>query len=190
MNRDDVIGHLQIMHTWATFALENDRDFFNAGHMKSIAEWTSDAIALLKDQEGTSDKERKKELVEKMSKRHEDKTPEKAKEDLGEVTLENSLEKLMALVQDVKNLEAEINDLFGVDLIVNMISSGARCEIITIRGIEEVEKALVRKSKLEPLERLYRTIDLKNEIRFVQYAVDKSKTFVKAWEEPPEFVLE
>ena len=51
MNRDDVINHLQIMHTWATFALQNDIYFFNEAHMKSIAEWTMDAIALLEKQE-------------------------------------------------------------------------------------------------------------------------------------------
>ena len=51
MNRDDVISHLQIMHTWATFALQNDIYFFNEAHMKSIAEWTMDAIDLLKKRE-------------------------------------------------------------------------------------------------------------------------------------------
>ena len=51
MNRDDVISHLQIMHTWAEFALEKDQNFFNDSHMKSIAEWTMETIAVLKEQE-------------------------------------------------------------------------------------------------------------------------------------------
>lgn len=51
MNRDNVISHLQIMHTWAEFALEKDQNFFNDSHMKSIAEWTMETIAVLKEQE-------------------------------------------------------------------------------------------------------------------------------------------
>ena len=51
MDRNDVISHLQIMHTWASFAREKDQNFFNDGHFRSIEEWTEDAIALLKEQE-------------------------------------------------------------------------------------------------------------------------------------------
>ena len=51
MNMDDIISHLQIMHTWAKFALEKDQNFFNDSHMKSIAKWTVETIAVLKGQE-------------------------------------------------------------------------------------------------------------------------------------------
>lgn len=51
MNRVDVIGHLQIIHTWATFALEKDKNFFTDAHMKSIAEWTENAITMLEEHE-------------------------------------------------------------------------------------------------------------------------------------------
>lgn len=52
MNRDEVISHLQIIHVWASFALEHDLNFFNEKHLKSIAEWTDDALELLKEQDG------------------------------------------------------------------------------------------------------------------------------------------
>jgi hypothetical protein len=51
MNRDDVISHLKIMHTWASFALEHDKYFFNEKHMEDIAKWTLETIDLLKEQE-------------------------------------------------------------------------------------------------------------------------------------------
>ena len=51
MSREDVLTHLRIMHTWATFALEKKQNFFNDSHMKSIAEWTMETIAVLKEQE-------------------------------------------------------------------------------------------------------------------------------------------
>ena len=47
-DRDEIISHLQIMHVWAAFALENDLYFFNEKHMKSIAEWTEEAIEQMK----------------------------------------------------------------------------------------------------------------------------------------------
>ena len=51
MSREDVLTHLRIMHTWATFALEKKQNFFTSNHMKNIAQWTEDALALLKEQE-------------------------------------------------------------------------------------------------------------------------------------------
>jgi hypothetical protein len=50
-DRETVITHLQIIHTWAEFARERDLQFFTAKHLESIAEWTDDAISLLKEQE-------------------------------------------------------------------------------------------------------------------------------------------
>ena len=47
-DRENVISHLQIMHTWAEFALEKDQNFFNEAHMKEIVEWTTDALELMK----------------------------------------------------------------------------------------------------------------------------------------------
>ena len=51
IDRESVVNHLQIMHTWAAFALEKDKNFFDEAHMKDIAEWTMEALALLKEQE-------------------------------------------------------------------------------------------------------------------------------------------
>ena len=51
MDRETVITHLQIIHTWAEFARERDLQFFTAKHLEDIAQWADDAIALLKEQE-------------------------------------------------------------------------------------------------------------------------------------------
>lgn len=53
MDRETVITHLQIIHTWAEFALERDLQFFTPKHLEKIAQWTDDALKLLKEQEET-----------------------------------------------------------------------------------------------------------------------------------------
>lgn len=50
-DRKEVISHLQIMHTWADFALKKGLNFFADKHLKDIAEWTTGALELLKEQE-------------------------------------------------------------------------------------------------------------------------------------------
>lgn len=47
-DRKEVISHLQIMHTWAEFALEKGVELFDAKHLESIVEWTEEALDLLK----------------------------------------------------------------------------------------------------------------------------------------------
>ena len=47
----EIISHLQIINTWASFALERDINFFNEAHLKKMTEWTEDAIDLLKQNE-------------------------------------------------------------------------------------------------------------------------------------------
>lgn len=51
MNRETVITHLQIIHTWAEFARENNLQFFTAKHLEDIAQWADDALSLLKEHE-------------------------------------------------------------------------------------------------------------------------------------------
>jgi len=51
MDRETVITHLQIIHTWAEFARERDLQFFTAKHLEDIAQWADDALVLLKEQE-------------------------------------------------------------------------------------------------------------------------------------------
>jgi hypothetical protein len=53
MDRETVITHLQIIHTWAEFARERDLQFFTAKHLEDIAQWADDALNLLKEQEQT-----------------------------------------------------------------------------------------------------------------------------------------
>ena len=50
---EKVITHLMIIHTWAEFASERDLQFFTAKHLEDIAQWTDDALTLLKAQEET-----------------------------------------------------------------------------------------------------------------------------------------
>ena len=51
MDRESVITHLQIIHTWAEFARERDLQYFTAKHLEDIAQWADDAIAMLKKQQ-------------------------------------------------------------------------------------------------------------------------------------------
>ena len=51
VDREIVITHLQIIHTWAEFARERDLQFFTAKHLEDMAQWSDDAISLLKEQE-------------------------------------------------------------------------------------------------------------------------------------------
>ena len=53
MDKETVITHLQIIHTWAEFARERDLQFFTAKHLKDIAQWADDALNLLKEQEAS-----------------------------------------------------------------------------------------------------------------------------------------
>ena len=46
-DRNEVISHLQIIRTWADFALEYDALFFNKKHFESITKWVDDALELL-----------------------------------------------------------------------------------------------------------------------------------------------
>jgi hypothetical protein len=50
-DRESVINHLKIIHTWAEFARERDLQFFTAKHLEDIAQWSVDALNLLKEQE-------------------------------------------------------------------------------------------------------------------------------------------
>ena len=51
MDRETVITHLQIIHTWALFARERNLNFFTARHLEDIAKWADNAIDLLKEQD-------------------------------------------------------------------------------------------------------------------------------------------
>ena len=51
MDRETVITHLQIIYTWAEFARERDLQFFTAKHLEHIAQWSADALAMLKEQQ-------------------------------------------------------------------------------------------------------------------------------------------
>jgi len=48
-DKETVITHLQIIHTWAEFARERDLNFFTKKHLEDIAQWADDTIELLQD---------------------------------------------------------------------------------------------------------------------------------------------
>ena len=50
-DKENVVTHLQIIHVWAEFARERDLQFFTPKHLEDIAQWSDDALALLKEQE-------------------------------------------------------------------------------------------------------------------------------------------
>ena len=50
-DRETVITHLMIIHTWASFARERDLQFFTPKHLEDITQWVDDALKLLKEQE-------------------------------------------------------------------------------------------------------------------------------------------
>ena len=50
-DKELVITHLQIIHTWAEFARERDLQFFTKKHLEDIAQWSEDAIVMLKELE-------------------------------------------------------------------------------------------------------------------------------------------
>ena len=49
-DKELVITHLQIIHTWASYAHERNLQFFTRKHLEDIAKWSGDALALLKEQ--------------------------------------------------------------------------------------------------------------------------------------------
>ena len=51
VEKELVITHLQIIHTWASYAHERNLQFFTRKHLEDIAQWSDDAINLLKEQE-------------------------------------------------------------------------------------------------------------------------------------------
>ena len=44
-----VMSHLQIIHTWASFARERDLQFFTTKHLEDMEQWTGDALAMLNE---------------------------------------------------------------------------------------------------------------------------------------------
>ena len=50
-DRETVITHLMIIHTWASFARERDLQFFTETPLEHITQWVDDALKLLKEQE-------------------------------------------------------------------------------------------------------------------------------------------
>ena len=102
-------------------------------------------------------------------------------------TLETDLKELMRLVRKINALEKDINEKYGVRMIAGYIPGligEATGEITVRRGIEEIEKALGKEAKIEPYFQNIKKLRVYG-VEFLQYADDKTKTFVKAFGTPP-----
>jgi len=102
-------------------------------------------------------------------------------------TLQSALKELMQLVRKINALEKDINDKYGVRMIAGYIPGmigDATGEVTVRRGMEEIEKALGKEAKIEPYFPNIKKLRVYG-IEFRQYADDKTKTFVKAFGEPP-----
>lgn len=102
-------------------------------------------------------------------------------------SLEEALKELMSHIRAINQLETDINEAFGIKLISGFIP-GARGdtsgEVSVRRGMEEIEKALGKEAKEH-----FGFAHIKSlrhyGVEFIQYADDKTKTFVKAFGKPP-----
>ena len=47
--REDIITHLQVIHTWASFAVEKGLSFDSLAEIGNIAKWTEEALEVLKE---------------------------------------------------------------------------------------------------------------------------------------------
>ena len=102
-------------------------------------------------------------------------------------SLETSLKELMQLVRKINALEHEIDEKYGVRMVAGHIPGlidNASGEITVRRGMEEIEKALGKEAKIEPYFPNIKKLRVYG-VEFRQYADDKTKTFVKAFGEPP-----
>lgn len=102
-------------------------------------------------------------------------------------TLEEALKQVMHHIRMINGLENMINEKWGVTLVAGFIPSfvgDAKGEINVRRGMEEIEKALGKESKLSQYSRYTRELRYCG-IQFTQYADDRTKTFVKAGCQPP-----
>ena len=102
-------------------------------------------------------------------------------------SLESALKELMQLVRKINALEKDINEKYGVRMIAGYIPGmigDATGEVTVRRGIEEIEKALGKEAKIEPYFTNIKKLRVYGVV-FRQYADDKTKTFVKAFREPP-----
>ena len=66
-DREKVIGHLQIINIWAELARERHLQFFTPKHLNDIAQWSDDAIAMLKEQELVRCKDCRKNMLCKLT---------------------------------------------------------------------------------------------------------------------------
>lgn len=102
-------------------------------------------------------------------------------------TLEEALKDLMRHVRAINELEHLIDEKWGVRMVAGYIPGIVdknSAEVTVRRGIEEIEKALGKESKEDHYFRHVKELRHYG-VTFIQYADDRTKTFVKAGCHPP-----
>lgn len=102
-------------------------------------------------------------------------------------TLEEALKDLMRHVRDINKLEHLIDEKWGVRMIAGTIPAiidKTSADITVRRGIEEIEKVLGKEAKDDHYFRHVKELRYYG-VTFIQYADDRTKTFVKAGCQPP-----
>lgn len=102
------------------------------------------------------------------------------------ITLEENLKELMRNIRRISNLEAEIDEKFGVRLRASFIyppGSGSTADVHVVRGLEAIEETLGKEAK-QGYSRYVRELRYYG-IEFRQHADDRTKVFVKAGCNPP-----
>ena len=104
-------------------------------------------------------------------------------------TLRDMLAELMGMIRKIGRLQDEIDELYGVEMVPGIPKASEwGADIVLRRGMEEVEKALGVESVIAPYTNFLRELRYQD-IRFAQYADDKTKVLTKAGKEPPKVVL-
>ena len=106
-------------------------------------------------------------------------------------TLEEALKAIMTHVREISNLEQEIDEKWGVTIrLSDVYPPGYSCtgRVIVRRGIEAVENALGAEAKTSGFYHDMRELRHYG-IEFTQYADEKTKTFVKAFKQPPKVMI-
>ena len=107
-------------------------------------------------------------------------------------SLEQALKAMMAHVRCINELEKEINERWGVRLVsgnIPALTSDVQGEIIVRRGMEEVEDALGKKAETTDCSHTTKELAWRG-VRFIAFADDKTKVFVRAGQEKPKVTVE
>lgn len=106
-------------------------------------------------------------------------------------TLDMAVREIIRHIKAIKEIEKTIDEAWGVRLTTGYIPSityDAVGEVHVRRGIEALETAFGQEAKHE-YGMMMQKVLRHNGVRFIQYADEKTKVFVKAGKEPPKVMI-